>query len=189
MKLNEANPWRPISTYGKRGCGKGTTVKWQHSMAHTGREAPALLQGEAPGPGEEAMMLPIRVEPSRRGDKMETSSRIDYSRMYTVEHYVKVKDSGTVHKDHIKRLRTQWWRIMKSNYADTAGQSTSTSQAASGYLEWVTATAPFTQKNMMTLAVGDRIGVTDYTNEHWWSGLNTRSNKRGLFPPTYVRRD
>jgi hypothetical protein len=54
-------------------------------------------------------MLPgIRIVPKRRGSKLDRMSRVDFSRMYTVEHNVKVYDFGNVHASHLGRLTQQW---------------------------------------------------------------------------------
>jgi len=41
----------------------------------------------------------------RKADRM---ARIDFGRMYTVEHNVKVLDFGNVHTSHLGRLQSQW---------------------------------------------------------------------------------
>jgi hypothetical protein len=54
-------------------------------------------------------MLPgIRVVPNRPRDELHKMSRVDFSRMYTVEHNVKVSDFGDVHPSHAGRLQSQW---------------------------------------------------------------------------------
>lgn len=114
--------------------------------------------------------------------------------MYTVEHYVKVKEFGMVHERYLKTLKKQWWYVMKRNTDGEVEEEPEpelepAEQPASTYREWVTAKAVFYQDKMMTLQVGDRIGVTGYTNEHWWMGVNLRSNEHALFPSSYVTRD
>jgi hypothetical protein len=54
-------------------------------------------------------MLPgIRVIPKSRRGKLDKMSRVDFSRMYTVEHNVKVFDFGAVYPPHLGRLQSQW---------------------------------------------------------------------------------
>jgi hypothetical protein len=167
---------------------------------YTGRKEPNLLPNEAAEVGQAGMMLAIRVEPKARGDKMHLASRIDYSRLYTVEHYVKVKEFGDVHRNSLTTLRNQWWFVFQrdmSGVVDTsmhqahAGQgqqvnATLQVSTASAYQGWVTAHTPFNDPNMLELRAGDRIGVTAIVDEHWWTGMNTRTNERGLFPASYV---
>ena len=47
---------------------------------------------------------------SRNMDKM---SRVDFSRMYTVEHKVKVFDLRTVHPSHLGRIQSQWIKVIR----------------------------------------------------------------------------
>ena len=44
---------------------------------------------------------------------MDPMSRLDFAKIYTVEHNVKVFDFGDVHKDHIHTLKTQWRYVLK----------------------------------------------------------------------------
>jgi hypothetical protein len=39
-------------------------------------------------------------------------SRVDFSRIYTIEHNVKVFDFGMVHHTHVARLRAQWMGVI-----------------------------------------------------------------------------
>ena len=61
------------------------------------------------------MMSPIRVTSRLRQEKLDPLSRINFGKIYTVEHNVKVFDFGDVHKDHIPTLRTQWKYVLKRN--------------------------------------------------------------------------
>jgi hypothetical protein len=189
----------PISTYNRRGCGKAGIQKFQHSIIYTGREEPAMIPGEEASEGEEGMLPPIRVVPRSKSEKMDRASRINYGRIYTVEHYVRVKEFGDVHEKYIKRLRKQWWYIQsKEMHADdvTDGDeddakdeesSPAEPREQSTYLQWVTACWDFNEPRLMKMKKGDRIGVTDYTTSDWWKGLNVRTNEVNLFPSNYVR--
>jgi hypothetical protein len=72
-------------------------------------------------------MLPgIRIVPKNRRSKLDKMSRVDFSRMYTVEHNVKVSEFGDVHRGHLGRLRSQWIGTITSDGAGGgAGSSTS----------------------------------------------------------------
>jgi hypothetical protein len=59
------------------------------------------------------MMPGIRITPKRKGDKLHQMSRIDFARMYTVEHNVKVYEFGEVHRDALDRLIKQWFFIIQ----------------------------------------------------------------------------
>jgi hypothetical protein len=198
---------RPISTYGRRGVSKPSLQKWQHSVIYSSKAEPSLLPGEEPGEGEEGMMSPIKAVPRRSGDSLNKASRIDYSRIYTVDHYVKVKEWGDVQKSDIRRLRKQWWTVVKKSIEDDVadeGDDENDSENASEnnvatssegeagldsqYLEWVTAKYQYNDPKMMQLREGDRIGVLDIVTDHWWQGRNLRTNEVNLFPAQYVDR-
>jgi len=100
----------PIATYNKQGVAKPGVVKNHHAIAYTSNTAPQQERSERPLANEGDPMLPsIRIVPkSRRYGKMDKMSRIDFSRMYTVEHNVKVFDFGNVHPAHLGRLRSHW---------------------------------------------------------------------------------
>jgi hypothetical protein len=53
------------------------------------------------------MMPGIRIIPSTRRNRLDKMSRVDFSRMYIIEHNVKVFDFGTVHRSHMQRLQSQ----------------------------------------------------------------------------------
>jgi hypothetical protein len=58
------------------------------------------------------MMSGIRAKPKKRRDKLDPRSRIDFARMYTVEHNVKVYDFGAVDKLYLERLLNQWLIVL-----------------------------------------------------------------------------
>jgi hypothetical protein len=54
-------------------------------------------------------MLPgIRIRPRNRRSKLDRMSKVDFRRMYTIEHNVKVVEIGDVHPSHLGRLQSQW---------------------------------------------------------------------------------
>ena len=73
-------------------------------MVFTTKTPPKLTSGEVPIPGEKPMRTPIRVKPDEKGDQLVEMSRIDYGRVYTVEHNVKARAFGWVHEDSKKDL-------------------------------------------------------------------------------------
>lgn len=150
-----------------------------------------MLQGEAPREGEEGMMPGIRVVPKRKSEKMDPTSRIDYSRIYTVDHFVKIKEFGQVHDSYVKRLRKQWWYVFKKEIQEDLRDSDDEfdQDPESMYKEWVTALYEYNDSTMMKLKKGDRIGVMDYTTDDWWKGKNLRTEEENLFPSKYVSRD
>jgi hypothetical protein len=65
-----------------------------------------------PQAGEYGMMSSIRVKARSRQEKLHAKSLINFSKMYTVEHNVKVYDFGDVAEDDIKRLKEQWKYVL-----------------------------------------------------------------------------
>jgi hypothetical protein len=61
---------------------------------------------------EKPMLSGIQIVLKRRGDTMSRRSRVDFSRMYKVEHNIKVFDFGNVHPSHLGRLQSQWVRTI-----------------------------------------------------------------------------
>ena len=65
------------------------------------------------------MLPPIRVLAKNRGDKLRRESRINFGKVYTVEHNCKVYDFGVVHQDYIDNLIACWRWVLTRNTADT----------------------------------------------------------------------
>jgi hypothetical protein len=59
------------------------------------------------------MMKEIRVVTTDRRDKLDEMSRINYQKIYTVEHNAKVYDFGTVHKNHLRIFYAQWMFVLQ----------------------------------------------------------------------------
>jgi hypothetical protein len=70
-----------------------------HAIIYTGENPPREIQGEDP-----LTLRPIRVIPKTPRDKLEKESRINYAKIYTVEHNVKVHFIGEVAKSSQHRL-------------------------------------------------------------------------------------
>jgi hypothetical protein len=90
--------------------GKKKTIKAHHSIIHTSRDAPESVPKEAPNSkAQEAPMLsPIRVRPNKKIDKLDKMSRLNYAKVYNVEHNVKVYDFGVVHEGYMGILSHQF---------------------------------------------------------------------------------
>jgi hypothetical protein len=102
-------------TYGGQGCGKNGVLKWQHAIIYTGRREPAPQDSEKPSEGEYSMMTSIRVRPATKQGKLDPLSRINFGKIYTVEHNVKAFDFGNVDAADIKTLKVQWRYVLKRN--------------------------------------------------------------------------
>jgi hypothetical protein len=59
------------------------------------------------------MMTGIRVVTTDRRDKLDGMSRINYQKIYTVEHNAKVYDFGTVHDSDLHVFYNQWMFVLK----------------------------------------------------------------------------
>lgn len=91
--MPETDIQRPILTYGLRGTKKLGVKSQDHAIIYTGQEAPEPL------PGEDLQWNPIKLEPATDRDKLAPQSRINYAKVYTVEHNVKVHFIGKIHAD------------------------------------------------------------------------------------------
>jgi hypothetical protein len=141
----------PILTYNFQGVAKDRCVKWQHAIAYTTQE-PSPAGDEMPEAGEYGMMSSIRVKARSRQEKLHKMSRINFAKMYTVEHNVKVYDFGDVHEDYIKRLKEQWKYVLlhegqghpSEQVAAQPVAPTQSSSATSAYAHPVASVSPYT---------------------------------------------
>ncbi|KAL4726730.1 hypothetical protein ACLX1H_005620 [Fusarium chlamydosporum] len=82
----------PISTYGKKGCKKSGVKAEQHGIvAESSNRNPVPLSNE-PKLG----FPPVRVHIYEQGERISKESRVNYSKLTTVEHNVKVLFIGRV---------------------------------------------------------------------------------------------
>jgi hypothetical protein len=80
-------------TYNCQGTKKPGATAADHAIIFTGRMAPDPL------PGENGMYhRPIRVEPFKL-ERLAPESRVNYAKIYTIEHNVKVCSVGKIHED------------------------------------------------------------------------------------------
>lgn len=79
----------PILTYG----GQGTTKKGVRDTTHA-----IIFTGKVPIPikGEKMTKEPVRMSPESPEHHLDRASRINYAKIYTVEHNVKVQFIGTI---------------------------------------------------------------------------------------------
>ncbi|KAK6442490.1 hypothetical protein LTR95_001284 [Oleoguttula sp. CCFEE 5521] len=104
----------PINTYNGRGVSKPGVIKSDHTIIYSGRNCPDPDPAELPARGEAGMRLDaIRVDPDDKVTKLDPMSRIDFGKVHTVEHNVKVKSFGNVHEMSRTDLERQFdsvWR-------------------------------------------------------------------------------
>jgi hypothetical protein len=99
--LDLANETSQISTHN----GQGTTALRSHfeGMVFSGRTVPTLQQNE-----QGLQPVAIRIDLDDNSTALHHTSRINYSKVYTIEHNVKVKPFGMVNRDHIRSLMDQF---------------------------------------------------------------------------------
>jgi hypothetical protein len=89
----------PILTYHGKGAAKGGLQYAGHSVIYTGDKPPEEL------PGESLHLLPpIQVIPKTVRDKLVRESRINYAKIYTIEHNVKVVFIGQISIDSARQF-------------------------------------------------------------------------------------
>lgn len=88
-------------TYG----GQGTLKKGVHAESHA-----VIYTSKAPvmKPGERITKKSIKMDPFSPRDKLDPTSRINYAKLYTVEHNVKVHFVGKVVEKHEQRVVTDY---------------------------------------------------------------------------------
>lgn len=109
-----------IQTYGNRGVPENK-VKNHHAIMYTSDTPPEPLPSERPRwAGELPMGDAIRVIGNKPwANKMDSKSRVNFLKVYTVEHNVKVDDFGYVDKSDEWKLIAQFnfhWNIPGGDY-------------------------------------------------------------------------
>ncbi|KFY44233.1 hypothetical protein V495_03558 [Pseudogymnoascus sp. VKM F-4514 (FW-929)] len=106
----------PILTYSKRGSDKPGIKPEHHAIIYTElnqanrsrnhRQTPQVSEGETPLPN-----TPIRVEPNAARHQLNMWSRLNYAKVYTIEHNVKVCFVGRIHKNSMGEFDATYARI------------------------------------------------------------------------------
>ncbi|KAI8937916.1 hypothetical protein NX059_005599 [Plenodomus lindquistii] len=112
-----------IQTYGGRGV-PAQKPKHHHAIMYTGPNAPSATPSEL-CVGEPGLGAPIRVTPTKRYGSMDPFSRVNFVKVYTVEHNVKVESFGYVDRDEEWKLITQFnshWNLATTNTLPIASQ-------------------------------------------------------------------
>lgn len=104
---------RPIMTYGDQGVAKAHVKKSDCAIIYIGKTPPKPRDNErAFRPGEAPMRPnPIRVDPDERGTILSAMSRINFGKVSTIEHNVKVKSFGMVNRDSMRDLLYQFREV------------------------------------------------------------------------------
>lgn len=81
-------------------------------MVYVGKLAPKPHPHELPQRGEKGMAaVAIRIDPDNKIEKLTDRSRINYGKVYTKEHNVKVRSMGTVSGDTLQALIYQFKQV------------------------------------------------------------------------------
>ncbi|CZR67034.1 uncharacterized protein PAC_16933 [Phialocephala subalpina] len=92
----------PITTYEGKGITRRGIRLQEHGLIYSGDEVPSRPQGLLP---------PVKVKLSRNGERLSSSSYINYGRAYCVDTNVKVKDIGELYLGSRKLLRESYTEI------------------------------------------------------------------------------
>ncbi|KAI5867150.1 hypothetical protein GGS23DRAFT_163400 [Durotheca rogersii] len=90
----------PILTYDRRGCLKKGVRPSKHGIIYMAGQKPRLLKNE-PQLGFEPVALQVYAE----GEKLARESRVNYSKLVTIEHNVKVFFIGSITGDEFEKVR------------------------------------------------------------------------------------
>jgi hypothetical protein len=93
-------------TYNKQGVVKRPDAK-HHAIAYMGDTKPAAFEGE------NLVKHAIKIDP-RNGATLHEASRINFSKVYTIEHHIKVKSIGVVPEEYMVWVRYYWDELMSS---------------------------------------------------------------------------
>jgi hypothetical protein len=104
---------RKIQTYGREGVGKPGREKHSHSIIYTGRSAPQPTEREVPGRHEEGMLPSVRVTPLNKHLKLDSMSRINYSKVFSIDLTVRVRDFGLVDEKFLHVFRRNFATVIQ----------------------------------------------------------------------------
>lgn len=94
---------RPVNTYHGQGTTKNGLDPSTHAIIHMIDQAAVRLAKET-GMTKD----PIAIEPASPDQKLDQMSRINFGKVYTVEHNVKVLHVGKIHESSMARFQSYW---------------------------------------------------------------------------------
>lgn len=93
----------------------------EHAIAYTGKNEPPPLPGERPARGGgHGLLSSIRIDPDTPEQKLDDRSRVNFAKVYTIEHYSKVQSLGKVNRASMPVLLQQFqmvWSKAGRNFA------------------------------------------------------------------------
>lgn len=106
----------PIVTYNGQGVSKKGVNKAEHAIIYSGKSVPDPLPQERPDRGESGMLEEaIRYQPDEPSEKLHVASRINFGKVYTIEHNVKVRAIGFVHSISETAFAMQFKLVWEAN--------------------------------------------------------------------------
>ena len=147
--------------------------KCEHAIIFTGKNAPSPHAKERPTREERGLLpQPIRIDSDDPDQKLDATSRIDFGKVYTIEHNVKVCSMGKVNRLSEGPLLLQ----LKVVWASTIGLAPNREQTEKG----ATTTATESQSPHMVLEWIDAYNTLIANN---WTDERARSVLRHSSPP------
>lgn len=137
------------------------------------------------------MLPPLHVIPTLQGDYMEKESRLNFGKMYTVEHNVRVYDFGMVDPKQIRQLVSQWRKIIIEPDAGPAPPQPSHPNVPNSiYVDLgesnMDYTPPSGDTRQIALRIRDRLSVLEWPYDDWAYAYNTRTRQTGLVSIQYI---
>jgi hypothetical protein len=109
---------RPILTYSGQGLAKSGVHEEHHAIIYSSSQGPIYFDGEA----ELSSLKPIQCRMTRSQYDLDPSSRLNFAKVYTVEHDIKVWFIGRVHENSVQDLMLNYDirhpRLLKSPMDD-----------------------------------------------------------------------
>ncbi|KAL3424947.1 hypothetical protein PVAG01_04228 [Phlyctema vagabunda] len=103
-RIRRSKYGEPILTYGGRATNKSGVHASDHALIYSSSKAPRLQRGEV------LEKRPIRVKTKSDNHKLDPNSRLNYAKLYTVEHNVKVVFIGAVMDEYHQLVRDDYNR-------------------------------------------------------------------------------
>lgn len=102
----------PIVSYSRRGVAKPGLNKSKHSIIYSSRNSPLEAGNEALG-RHKAGIRPNAIcgNLDDRADPLHMMSRLDYGKVYTIQHNIKIKSYSVVHHSSPAALRHQSFNV------------------------------------------------------------------------------
>ncbi|KAJ5716928.1 hypothetical protein N7488_002574 [Penicillium malachiteum] len=98
-KVRMADKLSPVTTYSGQGVAKAGVDHSKHTIIYMRGSQPVTRQNEP-----KMIKEPLEVEPARADQKLDLMSRLNFGKVYTVEHNVKVLPVGQITKDSLQNF-------------------------------------------------------------------------------------